>query len=86
MEEYDNDYVKEAEASINLSLVKVEIENQMMNKYELRSYLRDMNSRVINMLEKTLKQDKPNKKIINLCNLTIDKILSAYGINLEVTK
>jgi hypothetical protein len=81
MEEYD---FTETDAYINWNLAET-ITESSMSRYDF-DVLKEINSDAINMLEKTLNQDEPNQKVIDLCNKTIDKILSAYGINFKVTK
>ena len=48
--------------------------------------LSDLNTNILYLLEDTLKQSKPDKQVIDLCDKSLTKILQANGLYVRVTK
>lgn len=48
--------------------------------------LGELNTSILYLLEDTLKQSKPDKSVLDLCDKSLNKILLAHGADVRVVK
>jgi hypothetical protein len=79
MEEYNQLYTAKNLSNLVDTFVTPVTPSDFDNLYEL-------NTNILSLLEDTLKQSKPDKQVIDLCDKSLTKILQANGLYVRVTK